>query len=123
MATRKSKQQKPTVRKGQGSVALPRQEFSNRVRERFYDPAFAQVLPEIERVTEVAWDGYHAYRKSPRSRKAGRGFADPGFELAVEWLETRRRVRAAQRRQKNRKSPPRILLICGAARSDQTCPG
>jgi len=123
VATRKSTKQKPSVRKGQGSVALNRTEFSNRVRERFYDPAFQQVLPAIERITEVAWDGYHQYRKSPRERKAGRQFAHPSFELPVEWLETRRRLRAAERRQKNRKSPPRVLLICGAARSDQTCPG
>ena len=123
MATRKGTKQKPSVRKGQGSVALTRAQFNSRVQERFYDPAFVQVLPEIERLTEVAWDGYHAYRKNPRRRKAGRQFADPIFELPMEWLETRRRLRAAERRQKNRKSPPRILLICGAARSDQTCPG
>jgi multimeric flavodoxin WrbA len=123
VTVRKSTKQKPSLRKGQGSVALNRTEFSNRVRERFYDPAFVQVLPEIEHITQVAWDGYHQYRKSPRERKAGPGFADPSFRLPNEWLETRRRIRAAERRQKSRKSPPRVLLICGAARSDQTCPG
>ncbi len=114
---------KPLVRTGQGSVALTRAQFAARIRERFFDPAFQQVMPEIDRITEVAWDGYHAYRRNPRRRKAGRQFADPNFKLPVEWLETRRQIHAAERRQKDRKSASRILLICGAARSDQTCPG
>jgi multimeric flavodoxin WrbA len=41
----------------------------------------------------------------------------------VEWLETRRRLRLAEKRQKDRRSRSRILIICGASRSDQTCPG
>jgi len=111
------------VRKGQGSVALTKAEFRARIGERFYDPAFDAVRPEMDAVIETAWDGYHRYRKSPRKRKAGRGFARPGFELPVEWLETRQRLLLAGKRQKDPASPSRILLICGAARSDQTCPG
>ncbi len=114
---------KPSVRKGQGSVALTRAQFTARIRERYFDPAFQAVMPEIDQVTEVAWDGYHQYRKNPRRRRGGKQFADPDYELAVEWLETRRQVHAAERRQKDSKSRSRILLICGAARSDETCPG
>ncbi|MGH9328941.1 MAG: NADPH-dependent FMN reductase, partial [Vicinamibacterales bacterium] len=58
----------PTVRKGQGSTKLTKEEFQRRVRDRFYDPAFESVASEIERVIDVAWDGYGKYRKSPRTR-------------------------------------------------------
>ena len=39
--------QKPDVRKGQGSVKLSREEFERRFRERFFDPSFDTVEPEI----------------------------------------------------------------------------
>jgi multimeric flavodoxin WrbA len=113
----------PTVRKGQGSVALSREEFTRRLRERFYDPAYDAVQPQIADVIEIAWTAYHEYHKSPRTRKAGPGFADPEFELPIEWLETRDRILAAQREHDEPARPARILLVCGAARHDQTCPG
>ncbi|MEX1126942.1 MAG: NAD(P)H-dependent oxidoreductase [Vicinamibacterales bacterium] len=113
----------PDVRKGQTDVALTREEFARRLRERFYDPAFDTVSAQIDAVVEVAWGAYDEYRKSPRTRKAGPGFADPEFELPVEWLETRERIMEAERRQKDTAGPSRILLVCGAARTDQTCPG
>ena len=87
----------PAVRKGQGDVALSREEFERRFRERFYDPAFDAVADEIRRVVDVAWTAYDGYHKSPRTRKAGAGFADPEFALPIEWLDTRERIHAAQR--------------------------
>jgi multimeric flavodoxin WrbA len=114
---------KPRVVTGQGSVALTKDEFRARFLQRFYDPAFEAARDELDRIVEVAWDAYRDDRKSPRTRRAGKGFAEPDFELPVEWLETRRRIHEAERRQKDRKGPDRILLICGSARSDQTCPG
>ncbi len=114
---------KPKVRKGMPSVQLTWDEVARRVRQRFYDPAFEVADAEIERIIEVAWEGYDQYRKSPRTRRAGPGFADPGFQLPVEWLETRKAIQEAEKRQKNRKSPSRILLVNGSSRSDQTCPG
>jgi hypothetical protein len=84
-----SGRQPPEVRTGQGDVKLCREEFARRLGERFYDPAFDQVRAEIDRIIEVAWTSYDEYHKSPRKRKAGPGFADPEFELAIEWLETR----------------------------------
>ena len=111
------------VRKGQGDVKLTREEFERRLRERFYDPAFESVEAEISRIVEVAWDGYDVYRKSPRTRKAGPGFAEPDHELVIEWLETRDRIQQAEREQKDPARPGRVLVVCGAARHDQTCPG
>ena len=111
------------VRKGMPSVQLTREEFEKRFRDRFYDPAFHAVEGEIQRLLELAWEGYDKYRKSPRARPAGRGFAEPSFRLPVEWLETRRAIRQAERRQRERSSRSRILLVNGSSRSDQSCPG
>ena len=113
----------PAARKGQGDVKLSREEFARRLTERFYDPSFDRVRAEIDRIVDVAWESYDEYHKSPRKRKAGAGFADPDFELPIEWLETRSRILEAQTTQEDPAAPRRILLICGAARHDQTCPG
>src|SRR5690348_11666793 len=111
------------VRKGQGDVKLTREEFERRLRERFADPEFEKVGRELGAVVAVAWRAYDEYRKSPRKRKAGEGFADPEFELPIEWLETRERIQQAEREQKESGRPGRVLVVCGAARHDQTCPG
>jgi multimeric flavodoxin WrbA len=111
------------IRKGQGDVKLTRGEFERRLRERFYDPEFQNVEGQIADIVEVAWKAYDEYRKSPRQRSAGPGFADPEFQLPIEWLETRERIRRAEREQKDASRPGRVLLVCGAARHDQTCPG
>jgi len=111
------------VRKGQGDVKLTREEFEHRLRERFNDPEFQNVGNQIADVVDVAWKTYDEYHKSPRKRKAGAEFADPEFELPIEWLETRARIQQAEREQKDASRPGRVLLVCGAARHDQTCPG
>jgi len=111
------------VRKGQGDVKLTRDEFERRLRERFYDPAFQDVARQLSDIIDVAWTAYDKYRKSPRTRKAGPGFADPEFELPIEWLETRDRIQQAERERRDSARSGRILLVCGAARHDQTCPG
>ena len=111
------------IRTGQGDVKLTREEFERRLRERFYDPEFQNVEGQIADIVEVAWKAYDEYRKNPRRRKAGPAFADPEFELPIEWLETRERIQQAEREQKDASRPGRVLLVCGAARHDQTCPG
>ena len=113
----------PAVRKGQGDTTLSREEFAKRFREQFYDPAFEPLTAEIARLTQVAWQAYEGSRKSPRTRKAGTEFADPTYDLSIEWLQTRDAIGAAQRLQSNPSSRRRVLLICGSSRSDLTCPG
>jgi multimeric flavodoxin WrbA len=112
-----------TVRKGMPSVQIDKAEFARRMRARFHDPAFEGVSDEIDKIIDVAWSGYHDYRKSPRTRAAGPGHADPGYELPVEWIETRDAIRRAEERQKSPQAKSRILLINGSPRSNQTCPG
>ena len=111
------------IRKGMPSVELTRGQFEQRFRSRFQDPAFAAVEAEIAAVTAVAWDAYINNRKAPRTRKAGPGFADPDYDLSVDWLAAREAIAAAQARHDDAREKKRILLINGSARSDQTCPG
>ena len=68
---------------------------------------------EVDRLVEVAWQGYDKGRKAPRTQKAGPGYADPDYDLSVEWIEASRRIKEAERRQKDTASPSRILLING----------
>ena len=113
----------PAPRKGQEDVQLSREQFTNQFRQQFYDPAFDRLGPQIEQLAAVAWDGYNNSRKSPRTQKAGAGFADPDYELSLEWLATRQAIELAARQQADPASTSRVLLISGAARNDQTCPG
>jgi multimeric flavodoxin WrbA len=111
------------IRKEMPDVRLERPEFMRRFRERFFDPGFEPLKGDIDRIAEAAWDAYAHSRKAPRTRKAGPGYADPDYDLAVDWIEASAKIEAAQRRHDDPTSPPRILLINGAARSEHTCPG
>ena len=71
----------------------------------------------------MAWNAYHEYRKSPRTRRAGPEFREPEFELPIEWLESRARIPEAEKRQRSANGPSRGLLICASPRTDDTCPG
>lgn len=113
----------PKVRHFEDYEPLTKDEFRARFMQRFYDPAFDRVRDELERIFECAWDGYIVYRKSPSKRPAGEGFADPAFELPIEWLETRARLAQADARQRDPASPSRFLLVSGSTRSEHTCPG
>ena len=112
-----------TIRKGQAPAPLTRAEFHERFAARFYDPAFAVEADAIARLEDIAWDALQEGRKAPVTRKAGRGFADPGYEVSVQWLDTRQRLKAAEKRWHRATTPSRILIICGSARNDGTCPG
>lgn len=114
---------KIAVRKEMPDVALTREVFVQRMRERFRDPGYEPLAAEVERIIEAAWQAYDASRKAPHTRKAGPGYADPDYDLSVDWIEASRRIKEAERRQRDAASPPRILLINGAARSEHTCPG
>src|SRR4029079_18599806 len=111
------------VRRGMPSTQLTKEEFAGRVRRRFYDPTFDVLSAEIEKISHAAWDGYEHSRKSPRTRPAGSEFADPAYELSVEWLNTRDEIRKAARAHNDSRSPSRVLIVNGSSRSDQTCPG
>lgn len=112
-----------TVRKGQAPAKLGRDEFHLVFQRSFMDPAFDAVGSELAAIEEIAWDNYQQGRKAPVTAKAGPGFADPGYDLSVEWRATRDRLIEADKRQKDPSAPSRVLLINGSARNDGTCPG
>lgn len=111
------------IRKGQAPAALARSEFTVRFRASFFDAAFRAEDPAITRLEEIAWQAYIEGRKSPLTRKAGAGYANPEFELSTEWLATRQRLDQARLRWADPAGPARVLLVCGSARNDGTCPG
>ena len=88
----------------------------------FSTPHLAK-LDAIKKLEAIAWDGYKAGRKAPVTRKAGKGFADPDYELSVEWKETHDRLLKIDAHRKSAKSKSRVLVICGSPRNDGTCPG
>src|SRR3546814_19089129 len=105
------------------SPQLSRAEFKARFKSRYRDPAFASLAAELDRIAEAAWDGYSNARKSPVTRKAGPEFADPNYDLSVDWLAARDAVLAAQARHDDPDGPMRFLLLNGSSRSAHTCPG
>jgi multimeric flavodoxin WrbA len=111
------------IRKGQAPTPLERAEFSVRFRVSFIDPAFRAEDPSIARLEAIAWDAYMEGRKAPFTQKAGPGFADPEYDLSTEWVATKQRIDAAQLRWADPTAPSRVLLVCGSARNDGTCPG
>jgi len=112
-----------TIRKGQAGDEPDRQQFHERFERRFYDPAFDGERDAITRLEAIAWDALKQGRKAPKTRAAGPEFADPAYELSVEWLATRDRLRDAQQRWQDRATPSRVLVVCGSARNDGSCPG
>jgi multimeric flavodoxin WrbA len=113
----------PRIRIGQARWPLSQTQFARRFRARFTDPAFRVLDAAIEQLLQVAWSAYLDSRKSPVTRRAGEGFADPSYELSVDWLAVRAAVQEAQRQHDDPSAAARVLLICAAARNDKTCPG
>ncbi len=113
----------PKPRKGQFGDMLNRAEFRNRFFSSFAHPEFEKVEQALSQVEEVAWDAYINNKKPARTAKAGPEFADPDYELSVEWKNTRDKLREAEAKQKEAATRSRILLICGADRNDGSCPG
>lgn len=111
------------IRKGQTSGRLDRAEFSVRFRATFIDPSFRSEDESIARLEEIAWQAYIDGRKAPFTQQAGPGYIDPDYKLSVEWMTTKQRIEEAQRLWSEPSTPSMVLLICGSARNDGTCPG
>ncbi len=113
----------PEPRKGMPSPKLSREEFEQRYRQQFRDPAFEPLSADLARITAAAWDAYAHSRKAPHTQKAGPEFVDPDYDMSVDWIAARDAIRAAQSRHEDKAGPHRILLINGSSRSEHTCPG
>ena len=110
----------PHVRKLEPYVLLTKEQFRERFFARFYDPAFDAVRAELDKVCDVAWDGYVNYRKAPRTRAAGPGYADPTYELSLQWLEAKQHIDDAKARFEDPSNPSRILVVNGSTRSEHS---
>jgi multimeric flavodoxin WrbA len=105
------------------SPQLTEAEFRARFASQFQDPVFRPLEADLERIAGAAWDAYSHHRKSPITRKAGPQFADPDYDLAVDWLAARDAIHAAQARHDDPDGPRRLLLINASSRSEHSCPG
>jgi multimeric flavodoxin WrbA len=111
------------IRKGQAPAELSRIQFHDRFTQSFKDPLFAPEEAALSRVEDVAWKAYKDGRKAPVTQKAGTGYANPGYDLSVEWSGTRARLMSADAKRRKPGTRSRVLLIIGSARNDGTCPG
>ncbi|MBC7414128.1 MAG: flavodoxin family protein [Herminiimonas sp.] len=112
-----------TPRKGQAPPPIGRDEFHLEFRKSFADPTFDNVADQIAKIEEIAWQNYKDGHKAPVTHKAGPEFADPDYDLSVEWKATRDALIAAEKLQKDPATASRVLLICASARNDGSCPG
>jgi multimeric flavodoxin WrbA len=112
-----------TIRKGQAPDTLQRAEFHERFMQPFKDPAFKAESEALARIEVVAWEAYQDGRKAPVTRKAGPGYADPDYDLSIDWLEAKARIDAAQAAWGDPQTRSRVLLVNGSPRNDGTCPG
>ena len=112
-----------TIRKGQAPATLQRAEFHQRFLQPFQDPAFRAETDALARIEVIAWQAYDEGRKAPVTRKAGPGYADPDYDLSVDWLEAKARIDAAQAAWGQPETGSRVLLVNGSPRNDGTCPG
>lgn len=113
----------PEPRKGSASPRLDEAEFKRRFLSQFQDDSFQPLGAELSRIADAAWDAYHHERKSPKTRKAGPGYADPDYDLAVDWIAAKEAIEAAQKRHDDSAAPLRVLLVNASSRSEHTCPG
>jgi multimeric flavodoxin WrbA len=102
---------------------LGREDFRRRYLLQFVDPAFDRVRAQLDAVEGVAWESYDASHKAPITRKAGPEFADPDYDMSVDWLDARAAIAAAQKRHDDPAAVSRILIVNGSPRNDHTCPG
>jgi multimeric flavodoxin WrbA len=100
---------------------MGRQEFGERFRQRFVDPAFDAERESLARLEQIAWEAFDEGRKAPITVKAGPDFSDPGYDLSREWRDLQLRLKSAQDGWAT--SASRVLIINASPRNDGTCPG
>lgn len=102
---------------------LDREDFLRRFKTQFQDPVFDRMQDALEAIAQGAWDAYSHYRKSPRTQKAGPAFADPDYDLAIDWVRAAEAVARAQAIHDDDSQSPSILIVNGSSRSEHSCPG
>ncbi|MBE1529553.1 multimeric flavodoxin WrbA [Sphingopyxis sp. OAS728] len=113
----------PSPRKGMPDPKLDEPAFKQRYIEQFRDPGFDSLRAEIGKLAAVAWNAYRDERKSPQTVKAGTSFADPDYDLSVDWLAAYDAVASARADYERADGVCRMLVINASPRSEHTCPG
>ncbi len=113
----------PPARKGMPDPKLGEAEFKQRYVGQFRDAGFDSLRTEIGMLAAVAWDAYREERKSPQTVKAGPSFADPDYDLSVDWLAAYDAVASARADYERADGICRMLIINASPRSEHTCPG
>ena len=103
---------------GQAPSALARNESPLEFRKSLLAPACDSVAQQFAAVEGFAWFNYKEGHKVALTEKAGAGFADPGYDLSVQWKAPRDHLIAAEVQQKATATGSRVLLTCGSARND-----
>jgi len=85
-------------RKGMPRPQLGAEEFNQRTRNPFSDPAFRAVQAAFDNSVAVAWDAHDKSRKRPVTQKSGPGFSSAKHELSAGWFAAHMAVKAAQPR-------------------------
>src|SRR6476620_5834774 len=99
----------PRLRKGKAPKTLQCAVFHERFMQPYQDPAFTAEWEALQRIELIAWEAYEEGRKAPVTRKAGAGYADPDYDLSVDWIEAKARIDAAQARWSNTDTRSRVL--------------
>jgi multimeric flavodoxin WrbA len=97
--------------------------FVRRFKSQFPGGSFAPLAAELDRFAEAAWQEHDAGNKAPRSRKAGPGYADPDYDLSIDWIAAKESIDTAAERHRDPTGPARILLVNASPRTEHTCPG
>src|SRR6202022_4235634 len=98
------------IRKGQAPAELSPIQFHDRFTQSFKDPLFAPEEAALSGGEDVAREAYKDGRKGPVTQKAGKGYADPEYDLSVEWSGTRTRLKSADAKRKKPRTRSRVLL-------------
>jgi hypothetical protein len=80
-------------------------------------------FPGLVFVTLGSLDRPELIKPKLEMRRAGTGYADPDYDLALDWINAADAIRAASDAHNSSESADRILLINGSSRSEHTCPG
>jgi multimeric flavodoxin WrbA len=123
MAKSKTTGAAPDPRKGMPSPKLTKADFTERYLSQFRDPAFTPMQDALDKLAAIAWEAYRDGRKSPVTRKAGAGYADPDYDLSEDWINAKAMLDEAEARFEHDNRPLRVLLVNGSSRSEHTCPG
>jgi hypothetical protein len=74
------------ITKGMPSPRMTKEEFKQRFLNQFQDQSFDSLTAELDRVAEAAWTLMRMRENLHTPGRAGTGYADPDYDLALDCL-------------------------------------